>query len=85
MLEGGRTALWRQGARIRKRILTARASRAGDGVLGLGFRAVAFQSGLLATATLGLRGADAGFLGAATAGAWDCHGDLSERDVGGVG
>ena len=60
--------------------LTARAPRTSDRVLGLGFLAVAFESGLLAAGALGLGSADAGFAGAAAAGGWDCHGGLGRDD-----
>ena len=60
----------------RRASLTARAPRTSDRVLGLGFLAVAFESGLLAAGALGLGSADTGFAGAAAAGGWDGHGGL---------
>ena len=60
--------------------LTARAPGTSDRVLGLGFLAGAFESGLLAAGALGLGSADAGFAGAAAAGGWDCHGLLGRDD-----
>ena len=61
-----------------RRRLTARASRTSDGILSLGFLAVAFERGLLAAGTFGLGSADTSFAGAATAGGWDSHGDLGK-------
>lgn len=58
-------------------LLTARASRTRNRVLGLGLLAAALESRLVAAGALGLGSADAGFTsfaGAATARARDSHG-----------